>query len=164
MWVVKGCIVDHLQFLDIYTGMSRFTPGACSWKISCKFNTVFPFKAVCSQAFRGLTASSCIVYDSHSVSRSIFPSYIHVTKIICFREPTKPACTCTKWFDIIITLWQILINRTSLGLNQKHAHRYMALMLILYPCTQHVFHRFHRSGGFVSGATLMLRCFELRHF
>jgi hypothetical protein len=49
-------------------------------------------------------------------------------------------------------------------LNQVHAYRCVALMLILYPSTQHVFHTFHRSGSFVSDATLMLRCLELRHF
>jgi hypothetical protein len=94
VWIVKGGIVDYLEFLDVYTGMSCFTPGLCSWKMLCKLNTVFPFKTVCSQAFRGLTASSGIVYDSHSVSRSSFRNCIHVMKIVSFCEPTKPTCTC----------------------------------------------------------------------
>ena len=55
----------------------------------------------------------------------------------------KLACTCTKWLNIIITLWLILLTRMSLGFNQKHAYRNKVLILIFCPCTQHFFHTFH---------------------
>jgi hypothetical protein len=35
------------------------------------------------------------------------------------------------------------MNRTSLSLNQKHAYRHVALILILYLGTQHCVHMFH---------------------
>jgi hypothetical protein len=92
---------------------------------------------------QGLKTSSYIVYDGHCVSRSSFPSHFNALKIISLCEPAEPTCTCTKLFKFIITFWQILIHRTSLGLNQKHTYRHVALLLILYPGTQHFFEMFH---------------------
>ena len=52
LWVVPPC-----------TGRSRFTPGLHTGKTWCKSSTKFPFKTLYLLALRGLTASSCIVYD-----------------------------------------------------------------------------------------------------
>lgn len=53
---------------------------------------------------RGMKTSSYTVYDSHSVSRSSFPSHFNVLKNVPIQEPAKPTCTCSKCFNKIITL------------------------------------------------------------
>jgi hypothetical protein len=58
-------------------------------------------------------------------------------KIIPICEHAEPTCTCTKWVKIIITLSEILIYRISFGLKQKQVYRHMALIVTLYPGTQH---------------------------
>ena len=98
-----------------------------SWKMLHKLNRIIPFKTVYFLGVRELTTLSYTVYYSHSVRRRSFPIHFNIIKIISLSEPAKPTCTCTKWFNIIIMLWQILTNRMSLGLNQKHAYRQCGL-------------------------------------
>jgi hypothetical protein len=74
------------------------------------------------------------LFSNHSLSRSNFPSCFNVIKIISLHELAKPNCTCTKWFIIIIIiLWQILINRKNICLNQNSTYRHVALILISKP-------------------------------
>jgi hypothetical protein len=84
------------------TGRSCFKLGLCSWKTCksklCKFNTKFPFKTVFS-GVRGLTASSCIVYDYNHLW-----SYRHIEYICVVYGVYK-----TYLYSIHTFLYNILI-------------------------------------------------------
>jgi len=117
-------------------------PGLHSWKTSSKSNTKVPIKKGVFPGIRRLTTSFFILYDSHSVRTSRFPSHLNVMKTISLCEPAKQTCICIKLFNIIFTHWHILINRTNLGLNQN-VRKHMALILIVWPTTQHFLRMFH---------------------
>jgi len=109
-----------IEFVVLYAGHilhQGYIPAKhrTNWKKKIPFNTVYFLRV------RRLRPSSYTVYDNHSVSRSSFPIHSHVVKITSVCVLAKPTCTCTKWFNTIISLWQILKNRMSLHLNQKIA-------------------------------------------
>jgi hypothetical protein len=143
------------------TGRSWFMAGLQSWKTSRRLNTKFPIKTVYFLGVTGLTTSSYIMHDNHSVSKSSFTSHFNVMKMISLQESAKPTCTCNKC-NIIITLWQIPVNRTGFGLNQEHAYKHVALILILHPCTQHeiIILSMKKSKDFQNSFLLTSQCYH----
>lgn len=116
-----------LRSLCTHTGRSYFMPGLCSWRTTRKSNKKFPLKTVYLDISRVWEMTLSYIAQWQPVSaKAASPLILMLWKIPLY-EPAKPTCTHTKWFNIMITLWQIIVNRTSHGLTQKHAYRHQGV-------------------------------------
>jgi hypothetical protein len=75
---------------------------------------------------------------------AVSPVIVNVTEIIIsLHEILNQPVLARNGLTLSSYFRQILINTINLGLNQKQAYRHVALILILYPSTQHFFRKFY---------------------